>query len=187
MRNCLRKRWRLEPGGFNVKQRVLRFFAGSGARPPRWVWRSIGGGWAINGSLPRGAPLRGREASGDASGNLGCFGCERNRLTDSHLKDSLAARSGGWHSGRSAGGCGVGFRWYRCAQPPATGWDPSGMKPRRNHGVVVMGTGSWAQGAIKKRGNLPWWAGSGPRKNFVQPRSGIISERRDCHAGSGSL
>jgi hypothetical protein len=28
MRNCLRKRGRLESGGFNVKQRVLRFFCG---------------------------------------------------------------------------------------------------------------------------------------------------------------
>ena len=42
----------------------------------------------------RGALLRGREASGDASGNLGRFGCERNRLTGSHLNDSLAVRSG---------------------------------------------------------------------------------------------
>jgi hypothetical protein len=28
----------------------------------------------------RGALVRGREASGDASGNLGRFGCERNML-----------------------------------------------------------------------------------------------------------
>ena len=94
MRNCLRKRGRLESGGFNVKQRVLRFFCGQRSEAAPRVWRSIGRGWAINGSLRWGAPLRGREASGDASGNLGCFGCERNRLTDSHLKDSLAARSG---------------------------------------------------------------------------------------------
>ena len=33
-----------------------------------------------------------------------------------------------WHPYQGARGFGFGFRWYRCAQPPAKGWHPFGMR-----------------------------------------------------------
>jgi len=68
-----------------------------------------------------------------------------------------------WHSCRSAGFWGAGFRWCRSAQPPATGWHPAGMTRRRNRQVAATGGDEDEDdGDLQARGDVRGWRGAGP-------------------------
>ena len=62
--------------------------------------------------------------------------CQGTKATGQNLSRDGRATDG-WHSCRSAGFWGVGFRWGRSAQPPATRGHPAGMAVRRSNGAAA--------------------------------------------------